>query len=234
MVVGAYPGPHDVSSPRSVPSGDRAVATSLVFVPGAGRLFLGGSRLSCPSTRSDPARHGASSRSSRFEDATTYQSEGRFVMTSVLFQQLTGFGLFPRGSIRTTRWCPRRPVPVGRDRCRRSTFARSRRWTQSKLDATYVVLRALTGYPKEHGDGVLVEGVVTGCAADGELFPGDLDPSRSTERPSTAVGRPLARSRPRRPGRRSRSTSPSTASPRPCVCVREPCGGRSDRSSASR
>jgi PDZ domain-containing protein len=45
---------------------------------------------------------------------------------------------------------------------------------QSKLDAAYVVLDALTGYPEEHGDGVMIESVVDGCAADGELFPGDL------------------------------------------------------------
>ena len=44
----------------------------------------------------------------------------------------------------------------------------------SKLDASAVVLKTLEGYPKDHGDGVLVESVVTGCAADGELFPGDL------------------------------------------------------------
>jgi len=43
----------------------------------------------------------------------------------------------------------------------------------SKLDASAVVLRALEGYPKNHGDGVLIESVVSGCAADGELFPGD-------------------------------------------------------------
>ncbi len=44
---------------------------------------------------------------------------------------------------------------------------------QSKIDASIVVLAALAEYPKEHGDGVLIEGVVPGCAADGELFPGD-------------------------------------------------------------
>jgi PDZ domain-containing protein len=43
----------------------------------------------------------------------------------------------------------------------------------SKLDASAVVLRTLEDYPKDHGDGVLVESVVSGCAADGELFPGD-------------------------------------------------------------
>jgi PDZ domain-containing protein len=45
---------------------------------------------------------------------------------------------------------------------------------QSKLDATYVVLTELTDYPKDHRAGALVEGTATGCAADGELFPGDL------------------------------------------------------------
>src|SRR5919201_4447903 len=40
--------------------------------------------------------------------------------------------------------------------------------------ASYVVLDDLTDYPKEHGDGVLIQGVVGGCAADGELYPGDL------------------------------------------------------------
>jgi PDZ domain-containing protein len=55
---------------------------------------------------------------------------------------------------------------------------------QSKLDAAYVVLRQLEDYPKEHGRGVLVESVVDGCAADGELFPGDV---------ITAIdGRPIA------------------------------------------
>jgi len=45
---------------------------------------------------------------------------------------------------------------------------------QSKIDATWVVLRRLTDYPKEHGDGALIESTVTGCSADGRLFPGDV------------------------------------------------------------
>jgi PDZ domain-containing protein len=44
---------------------------------------------------------------------------------------------------------------------------------QSKIDAASVVLKELTGYPKDHGTGVLVEGVVSGCSADGRLYPGD-------------------------------------------------------------
>jgi Lon-like protease len=45
---------------------------------------------------------------------------------------------------------------------------------QSKIDATGVVLRRLTGYPKEHGAGALVESTVQGCSAFDRLFPGDI------------------------------------------------------------
>ena len=45
---------------------------------------------------------------------------------------------------------------------------------QSKIDATYVVLRRLTDYPKDHGDGALLEFVYPGCPAEGELFAGDV------------------------------------------------------------
>jgi PDZ domain-containing protein len=45
---------------------------------------------------------------------------------------------------------------------------------QSKIDATWVVLRRLTSYPKDHGKGALVESTVPDCSADGRLFPGDV------------------------------------------------------------
>jgi PDZ domain-containing protein len=45
---------------------------------------------------------------------------------------------------------------------------------QSKIDATWVVLRRLTNYPKQHGAGALVESTVPDCSADGRLFPGDV------------------------------------------------------------
>jgi PDZ domain-containing protein len=45
---------------------------------------------------------------------------------------------------------------------------------QSKIDATSVVLRQLTSYPKAHGRGALVESTVPDCSADGRLFPGDV------------------------------------------------------------
>jgi len=45
---------------------------------------------------------------------------------------------------------------------------------QSKIDASSVVLRRLTAYPKAHGKGALVESTVPDCSADGRLFPGDV------------------------------------------------------------
>ena len=109
----------------------------------------------------------------RFDDRQRYESEGRFVMTSVRFTQLTGLGVL-------LAWLdPDRAVisrdvlyPDGQDVQQEHVRAISQ-MDSSKLDASAVVLRQLAGYPKEHGDGVLIESVVPGCAADGELFPGD-------------------------------------------------------------
>jgi PDZ domain-containing protein len=109
----------------------------------------------------------------RFEDRPRYESQGRFVMTSVRYTRLTGFDML-------LAWLdPRRAIvarsvlyPDGEDVQEEHERSISQ-MDSSKLDASAVVLRELFGYPKEHGEGVLVESVVSGCAADGELFPGD-------------------------------------------------------------
>jgi Lon-like protease len=103
-----------------------------------------------------------------------YGSSGRLIMTSVRFEQLTALGAF-------LAWLdPDKAVVPGSDlftpgetRIEEHRRAISQ-MDQSKLDATYVVLSNLTDYPKDHRPGALVEGVVPGCAADGELYPGDL------------------------------------------------------------
>ena len=84
--------------------------------------------------------------------------------------------------------------------------------------------KALEGYPKDHGDGVLVESVVTGCAADGELFPGD--------RILSIDGAPTDSYRQAQPGDRGAPSSGSTLTfdlsvdgdPETVDLVREPCG----------
>jgi PDZ domain-containing protein len=110
----------------------------------------------------------------RIDGAERYPSKGRFILTSVVFRQLTAFGLVgawldpDRSIVERERVYPSgQSVEVERERA-------ISQMDQSKLDATAVVLRDLTDYPTEHGDGVLVESVVAGCAAAGELYPGDL------------------------------------------------------------
>lgn len=109
----------------------------------------------------------------RFEDRTRYESQGSFVMTSVRYTRLTGLDMLlawldPDRAVvaRSVLYPDGGNVQVERERS-------ISQMDSSKLDASAVVLRALEGYPKDHGDGVLVESVVSGCAADGELFPGD-------------------------------------------------------------
>jgi Lon-like protease len=109
----------------------------------------------------------------RFEDRTRYESQGSFVMTSVRYTRLTGLDMLlawldPDRAVvaRSVLYPDGENVQVERERS-------ISQMDSSKLDASAVVLRALEGYPKDHGDGVLVESVVSGCAADGELFPGD-------------------------------------------------------------
>ncbi len=45
---------------------------------------------------------------------------------------------------------------------------------QSQIAATAVALHALHKYPKQHGEGALIENVVPTCPADGKLYPGDI------------------------------------------------------------
>ncbi|MGZ8635550.1 MAG: S16 family serine protease [Actinomycetota bacterium] len=110
----------------------------------------------------------------RFDERTRYGSEGSFVLTSIHYEQLTPFGILqawldPDLSV-VSRSFLFRPGETAEEEERRATS----QMDQSKLDATAVVLRELAGYPEEHGDGVLIESVFEGCAAEGELFPGDL------------------------------------------------------------
>jgi len=103
-----------------------------------------------------------------------YRSEGRFVMTSIRFGEVTAVGavlawLDPSRSV-VTRDALFAPGETGRQEERRTVS----QMDQSKVDAIYVVLSRLTDYPKDHGPGALVEGVLPGCSAAGRLRPGDL------------------------------------------------------------
>jgi PDZ domain-containing protein len=151
----------------------RWVRKAAFIVPLLGVLFLGGYVL-LPYYALGPGPARDVEPLIRVSGADRYPSEGRFVLTSVVYRQLTGLGI-------VSAWLDPDRAVVPRDRVYppgQTVEAERERsisqMDQSKLDATYVALRELTDYPRERGDGVLVEGVVSGCAADGELFPGDL------------------------------------------------------------
>ena len=109
----------------------------------------------------------------RFDDHRRFGSDGVFVLTSIGYTQLTGLDLLLAWLDPERDVVPRSELyPPGETRQQERVRSISQMDT-SKLDAASVVLRELAGYPKHHGDGVLIESVVPGCAADGELFPGD-------------------------------------------------------------
>ena len=103
-----------------------------------------------------------------------YPSSGKLVMTTIRFYQLTplsalGAWLDPNKTI------VKEDVlyPSGSTHQQEQQRAVSQ-MDQSKIDAAFVALHSLVGYPKAHGVGALVESTVPGCAAAGKLFSGDI------------------------------------------------------------
>lgn len=109
----------------------------------------------------------------RFDDRQRFESQGNFVMTSVSFTQLTGIGMLLAWLDPDRAIVARQVLYPDGENVQQERERAISQMDSSKLDAAAVVMRELEGYPKEHGRGVLVEGVQPGCAADGELFPGD-------------------------------------------------------------
>ncbi len=122
-----------------------------------------------------------------------FQSDGRFVMTTVEFRQVTGVGallawLNPDEHVVASDQL----FPEGETRAQEDRRAISQ-MDQSKIDATSVVLDALRAYRHAHGKGSLIRATVPGCSADGKLFPGDVvleingDPIRDATAASRAI-----------------------------------------------
>jgi Lon-like protease len=104
----------------------------------------------------------------------TYASSGKLIMTTVSYYQVTPIQALAA-------WIDPNVALVERDVLFRPGTTQQQEhqrsiseMDQSKIDAAYVVLSQLTSYPKSHGSGVLIEGVVPDCPAEGHLFAGDL------------------------------------------------------------
>jgi PDZ domain-containing protein len=109
-----------------------------------------------------------------FEGHDRFPHTGRLAMTTVSFERLT-----PVTAVAA--WLdPNQTVidddllyepGVDHDLADQRSFSQM---DQSKIDAAAVVLRELTRYPRDHGDGVLIEATAPPpCPASDRLFPGD-------------------------------------------------------------
>jgi Lon-like protease len=112
----------------------------------------------------------------QFSGHQRYDSQGKFVLTSVLesVQRLTALGALGAWLDPNRAVVPESAILFpGETQVQEHQRAISQ-MDQSKLDAVAAVLADLDNYPKRHGEGVLIESVVPGCPASGKLFPGDL------------------------------------------------------------
>ena len=111
-----------------------------------------------------------------------YPSEGRFIMTTVRWYQVTALQSL-------VAWIDESQFIVGEDQLFLPGADREQeeeraisQMDQSKIDASIVVLAELFDYPQEHGNGALIEAVGPGCPAEGDLFAGDVVLSIDGER----------------------------------------------------
>jgi PDZ domain-containing protein len=161
----------------------------------------------------------------RFDDHPRHESDGSFVLTSIHYEQLTAIGIVrswldPDRSV-VSRDFLFRPGESEEEEEERSTSEMD----QSKLAAAFVVLDLLTGYPDEHGEGVVVDGVVEGCSADGRLFPGDVVVAiDGTEVDDVDGASRLIRAAP--PGEQLEFDLTVDGEPQTVTLAREPCGGQ--------
>ena len=108
------------------------------------------------------------------DGTTTYESEGRFLLTTVNVGRLGAFEALAAWIDPDAEVIPERDViPPGQTDEEYERASRSQ-MDQSKIAAAAVALELLTGYPEEHGPGVIVQDVIPGTPAEGRLFPGDL------------------------------------------------------------
>jgi PDZ domain-containing protein len=104
----------------------------------------------------------------------TYTSSGKLIMTTVSYYQVTPIQAVAAW-IDPNFALVKRDVLFQQGTTQEQEHQRSlSEMDQSKIDAASVVLSQLTPYPKEHGTGVLIEGIVPNCPAEGHLFAGDL------------------------------------------------------------
>jgi len=109
-----------------------------------------------------------------YDGMPRYEPTGQLDLTTVRYQQLTGVTAL-RAWLDDTEAIVKADVVYPPDVPVTVTQQRGvSQMDQSQIDATAVALHALHTYPKDHGDGALIDNVVAACPADGKLYPGDI------------------------------------------------------------
>ena len=103
-----------------------------------------------------------------------YPSTGELIMTTVSFRHLSAFGVLVAWLDPNQSVVPQDELFTPGESAAQERQRSLSQMDQSKIDAAYVVLHQLAGYPKDHGDGALVEFVYPGCPAENKLYAGDL------------------------------------------------------------
>lgn len=109
-----------------------------------------------------------------YQGMPRYEPTGQLDLTTVRYEQLTGL-TWLRAQLDSTLSVVKADVVYPPDVPVTVTQQRGvSQMDQSQIAATAVALHALHAYPKQHGDGALIEDVVPSCPADGKLYPGDI------------------------------------------------------------
>jgi len=103
----------------------------------------------------------------------TFESRGRLMLTTVNVGRVNAFGALEAWVDPMVDLLPEREILSPGQTDRQYRQQSSTEMDESKIAAVAFALRRLTEYPREHGDGVLVQDVVEGAPASGRLFPGD-------------------------------------------------------------
>jgi len=108
------------------------------------------------------------------EGHPTYQSVGHMLLTDVLLYRPNVFQAASAAVSHTDQVVPADQILAPGQTTQQYITQGYTDMSTSKIDATMVALGKVAGYPKNHGDGALIEAVVTGTPAAGKLYPGDL------------------------------------------------------------
>ena len=104
----------------------------------------------------------------------TYPSDGHLLLTAVSLYQPNAYEALWAWIDKTESVVPESDILAPGETQQQGIQRGLSQMDTSKIDAAVVALSKYAGYPKQHGEGVLVESVLPGSPAAGKLFAGDL------------------------------------------------------------